>query len=115
MSSMDAMYIDYMIVTSQLVILIVSVVVGIRIINNKTINNMWAFLMPLIITVVVIAVATELQDKYLEGVKSLTIVGGLYFILGLLTFGINTIILGAYMTIRNNARRRQPSVQRTIR
>ncbi|MAG91216.1 hypothetical protein CMO83_03965 [Candidatus Woesearchaeota archaeon] len=93
---MDGLFLDYLIFISQIIILAISVVLGIKIINNKKIKNSWAFSTPILITLIIIFIST-LRAYAITDIPNMNIFGGLYFILGLLVFGINAIILGAYL------------------
>lgn len=88
---------EHFILLSQILILVISIILGIKIVNNKKIKNYWAFLTPVLITLAIIFIDNVAQEIYYGIPNNMNIVGGLYFIFGMLVFGINAIIMGAYL------------------
>jgi len=85
-------YVWYM---PQIVSLLISIVFGIYIINNKKIKNFWAFMTPIFITLIIIITGDQLGG------------GGIYtgmeLILGLLVIGVNAIIMRTYLKFGKKA------------
>lgn len=88
---------EHFILLSQILILVISIILGIKIVNNKKIKNYWAFLTPVLITLAIIFIDNVAQEIYYGIPNNMNIVGGLYFIFGMLVSGINAIIMGAYL------------------